>query len=191
MKIALATGNQGKVRELSEILGEAEIVGAPEGFDPEETGTTLLQNALIKARALRRLDRSDAFVVADDTGLSVRALGGRPGVYSARYAGPDATYEDNCLRLLSELEDATDRSASFVSVLVALSPGDDMLVACGTCPGTIAPAQRGSGGFGYDPVFLPEGTDRSMAEMGLDEKNAISHRGKAARRLGRMLGLGT
>lgn len=191
MKIALATGNAGKVRELSAILRAAEIVGAPEGFDPEETGTTLFQNALIKARALRRLDRSDAFVVADDTGLSVRALGGRPGVYSARYAGPDATYEDNCLRLLDELEDATDRSASFVSVLVALSSEDDMLVACGTCPGTIAPAQRGSGGFGYDPVFLPYGGDRSMAEMDLDEKNAISHRGRAARRLGRMLGLNT
>lgn len=189
MKIALATGNPGKVRELSEILRGAEIVGAPEGFDPAETGTTLFQNALIKARALRRLDRSDAFVVADDTGLSVRALGGRPGVFSARYAGPDATYEDNCLRLLQEMEDATDRSASFVSVLVALSSGDEMLVACGTCPGTIAPAQRGSGGFGYDPVFLPGGGDRSMAEMDLAEKNAISHRGKAARRLARMLGV--
>jgi XTP/dITP diphosphohydrolase len=145
---------------------------------------------LIKARALRRLDRSDAFVVADDTGLSVRALGGRPGVFSARYAGPDATYDDNCRLLLSELEDVSDRGAAFVSVLVALSPDDDMLVACGTCPGTIALAQRGSGGFGYDPVFVPDGGERSMAEMTLDEKNAISHRGRAARRLAGLLGLG-
>ena len=179
MKIALATGNQGKVRELSQILGGAEIVGAPEGFDPEETGTTLFQNALIKARALRRLDRSDAFVVADDTGLSVRALGGRPGVFSARYAGLDATYEDNCRLLLSEMEDVADRSAAFVSVLVALSPEDDMLVACGTCPGTISLAQRGSGGFGYDPIFIDTELGVAAAELSSEDKNRRSHRGKA------------
>jgi XTP/dITP diphosphohydrolase len=177
------------VAELEPLLPGAEVSGAPEGFDPAESGTTLLQNAWIKAAALRPEVPPDSLVVADDSGLTVHALGGRPGVFSSRYAGPDATYADNCLRLLEELEGSEDRRAAFVCVLVGLGADDRVLVTAGVCPGAIAPAMRGSGGFGYDPVFIPEGEARSMAEMSPEEKAAISHRGRAARRLAGLLGL--
>lgn len=190
MRIVLATGNAYKAAELEPMLAGAEIGTAPDGFDPEETGVTLFQNALLKAEALRdRVDPSE-LVLADDTGLVVHALGGRPGVFSARYAGPEATFADNCRRLLEELEGVEDRSANFVCVLVALAAGGDILVASGSCPGVIAPAMRGADGFGYDPLFLPEGDGRSMAEMTRDEKAAISHRGRAARRMASLLGIG-
>lgn len=189
MKVVLASGNRDKVAELEPLLAGADLSGAPDGFDPAETGTTLLQNAWIKAAALRPEAPADAIVVADDSGLMVHSLGGRPGVFSARYAGPDATYGDNCRRLLEELDGVDDRRAAFVCVLVGLGPGDEALVAAGVCPGRIAPAMRGGEGFGYDPVFIPAGDDRSMAEMSRDEKAAISHRGRAARRLAALLGL--
>ena len=187
MRIVLATGNRDKAAELERLLAGADVDVAPDGFDPEETGTTLFQNALIKAEALRALAPGEA-VLADDTGLVVHALDGRPGVYSSRYAGPGATYEDNCRKLLGELDGRTDRSAAFVSVLVALV-GDSMLVGEGTCPGSISEEPLGEGGFGYDPVFVPLGGDKSMAEMTRDEKGAISHRGRAARRIASLLGI--
>lgn len=189
MRVVLATGNLHKVAELQPLLAGADVSAAPEGFDPDETGVTLLQNAWIKAAALRGEVDDDALVLADDSGLVVHALGGRPGVFSSRYAGPTATFADNCRRLLDELEGVDDRAAAFVCVLVALAPDGRMLVSCGTCSGRIAPAMRGSGGFGYDPLFLPEGEERSMAEMSQDEKAAISHRGRATRRMAALLGL--
>lgn len=187
MRVVLATGNQDKVEELRPLLAPLPVDVAPDGFDPEETGVTLLQNAWIKAAALRDQVEDDALVIADDSGLAVRALGGRPGVFSSRYAGPDATYADNCRRLLDEMEGVEDRGAAFVCVLVGLTADGGMLVSCGTCPGVIAPAMRGGGGFGYDPVFLPVGDDRSMAELSREEKAAISHRGRAARRMAALL----
>lgn len=189
-RIVLATGNLHKVAELEPLLEGARVSAAPAGFDPEETGVTLLQNAWIKAAALRDEVDDDALVLADDSGLVVHALGGRPGVFSARYAGPDATFADNCRRLLEELEGVDDRSAAFVCVLVALGAEGEMLVSSGSCPGRIAPAMRGAGGFGYDPLFLPEGDERSMAQMTQSEKAAISHRGRATRRMAALLGLG-
>jgi XTP/dITP diphosphohydrolase len=190
VRIVLATGNPDKVRELAALLPGAAVEAAPEGFGPEETGTTLLQNAWIKASALRpEVTDPQAWVVADDSGLFVRALDGRPGIFSSRYAGPDATYADNCRRLIEELEGAADRHAAFGCVLVALRPGE-ALVASGVEPGAITRAPRGRGGFGYDPVFEPEGTGRTMAEMSAAEKGAVSHRGRAARRLASLLGLG-
>lgn len=189
MRVVFATGNRDKAAELAALLPHATTDVAPDGFDPEETGTTLLQNALIKAWALRPEADPEAVVVADDSGLVVHALGGRPGVFSARYAGPGATYADNCRRLLEELDGVDDRRAAFVCVLVGLRPDGDALVAVGTCPGTIAPAMRGTGGFGYDPVFVPHGDLRSMAEMTGDEKAAVSHRGRAGRRMASLLGL--
>ncbi len=189
MRIVLATGNPHKVAELQPLLEGVDVSAAPAGFDPDETGVTLLQNAWIKAAALRGEIADDAIVLADDSGLVVHALGGRPGVFSARYAGADATFADNCRRLLDELEGVDDRSAAFVCVLVALDPHGRMLVASGTCRGRIAPAMRGTGGFGYDPLFLPEGQERSMAQMSRDEKAAISHRGRATRRMAAMLAL--
>jgi XTP/dITP diphosphohydrolase len=187
VRIVLATGNRDKVAELRPLLAPRAVEGAPDGFDPEETGVTLLQNAWIKAAALRDAVEDDAIVLADDSGLVVHALGGRPGVFSSRYAGPEATYADNCRRLLDEMEGVDDRTAAFVCVLVGLGPDDLMLVSCGTLSGVIAPAMRGGGGFGYDPVFLPEGDGRSLAEMSRDEKATISHRGRAARRMAAIL----
>jgi XTP/dITP diphosphohydrolase len=185
VRIVLATGNRDKVAELDPLLPGAEVTAAPEGFDPEETGTTLLQNAWIKAAALRDAATDpEAVVLADDSGLVVHALGGRPGVFSSRYAGPDATYADNCRRLLEEMEGVEDRRAAFIAVLVGLGPGERVLVASGTCSGAIAPAMRGSGGFGYDPVFVPDGGGGlTFAELGPDGKHRLSHRGRAFRAL--------
>ncbi len=189
MRVVLATGNPGKVSEFEALWPDAEVAGAPDGFGPEETGATFFQNAWIKAAALRDRAAPEDLVVADDSGLVVHALGGRPGVFSARYAGADASDDDNCRRLLQELEGVAERRAAFMCVLVALAPDDRMLVAAGCCPGVIAPAMRGERGFGYDPLFVPEGHARSMAEMTRDEKAAISHRGRAARRMSSLMGL--
>lgn len=185
MRVVLATGNADKVGEIAALLDGVQVSGAPEGFDVDETGSTLLQNAYLKASELRRATPDDAMVVADDSGLFVHALGGRPGVFSSRYAGPNATYEDNCRRLLEELDGAGDRSACFATVLVGLGGDGTILVAEGSCPGTITVAPRGDQGFGYDPVFQPveDGRGRTMAQMTRNEKGAISHRGRAIRRL--------
>ena len=190
MRIVLATGNRHKASELGPMLGAgAEVDVAPDGFEVDETGTTLIQNALLKAWALRPEVPPDQLVVADDTGLEVHALGGRPGVYSARYAGPGATFADNNRLLLHELDGIEDRRAAFVCVLVAVNGEGEVTVGCGICPGDIATAPRGEGGFGYDPVFIPRGMDRSMAELTPEQKNAISHRGRAARVLATALGI--
>jgi XTP/dITP diphosphohydrolase len=188
-RIILATGNPDKARELRPLLPGAEVDVAEQPFEPEETGTTLFQNAWIKAAALRDRAPRDALLLADDSGLLVHALDGRPGVFSSRYAGPEATYADNYRRLLEELEGVTDRRAAFVCVLVAIAPDGDVLVATGTCAGTIATAPRGEAGFGYDPVFVPEGEGRTMAEMSGEEKAAVSHRARAAQRMAALLGL--
>ena len=184
MRIALATGNADKVRELSELLNGVDVQGAPPGFDVDETGSTLMQNAWLKAAELRRTADPDTIVVADDSGLFVHGLGGRPGVFSSRYAGPNATYEDNCRRLLEELDAIDDRRACFATVLVGLGDDGTVYVAEGSCPGVITRAPRGDRGFGYDPVFAPmdDPAGRTMAEMSGREKGAVSHRGRAVRR---------
>jgi len=190
VRIVLATGNRHKASELGPMLGAgAEVDVAPDGFEVDETGTTLIQNALLKAWALRPEVPPDQLVVADDTGLEVHALGGRPGVYSARYAGPGATFADNNRLLLHELDGVEDRRAAFVCVLVAVNGDGEVTAGCGICPGDIATAPRGEGGFGYDPVFIPRGMERSMAELTPEQKNAISHRGRAARVLATALGI--
>ncbi len=191
MKIALATANPDKVSEIQELLAGSEVEAAP-GFDIDETGSTLLQNAWLKAAGLRAATPAGTIVVADDSGLFVHALGGRPGVFSSRYAGPGATYEDNCRRLLEELEGVDDRRACFATVLVAIAGSGDVHVAEGTCPGVITRAPMGERGFGYDPVFQPvdDPAGRTMAQMSRHEKGALSHRGRAVRRLGATLGRG-
>ena len=185
MRITLATANPDKVREIAALITGADVQPAPAGFDVDETGSSLLQNAWLKAAELRRTEPADAIVVADDSGLFVHAIGGRPGVFSSRYAGPDATYEDNCRRLLDELDGIDDRRACFATVLVGLGGDGRVYVAEGSCPGAITRAPRGERGFGYDPVFAPldDAAGRTMAEMSAREKGAISHRGRAARRL--------
>lgn len=190
MRITLATGNPDKVREIAELITGADVQPAPAGFDVDETGSTLLQNAWLKAAELRRTQPDDTIVVADDTGLFVHAIGGRPGVFSSRYAGPDATYEDNCRRLLEELDGIDDRRACFATVLVGFGGDGAVYVAEGSCPGVITRAPRGERGFGYDPVFAPvdDEAGRTMAEMSAREKGALSHRGRAARRLAASMG---
>jgi XTP/dITP diphosphohydrolase len=190
VRITLATGNPDKVREIAELITGADVQPAPAGFDVDETGSTLLQNAWLKAAELRRTQPEDTIVVADDSGLFVHAIGGRPGVFSSRYAGPDATYEDNCRRLLEELNGIDDRRACFATVLVGFDGEGAVYVAEGSCPGVITRAPRGERGFGYDPVFAPidDAAGRTMAELSAREKGALSHRGRAARRLAASLG---
>ncbi|CAA9239078.1 MAG: Nucleoside 5-triphosphatase RdgB (dHAPTP, dITP, XTP-specific) [uncultured Acidimicrobiales bacterium] len=184
----LATANPDKAAEIAAILGEAvELVPRPaEVPDVEETGETLEDNARLKARAL--VEATGEAAVADDTGLEVEALGGAPGVYSARYAGEDATYLDNVNKLVQALEGAGDRRARFRTVAIACFPDGTEVLASGAVDGSIALAPRGAAGFGYDPVFVPdEGDGRTFAEMSPNEKHAVSHRGRAFRALARAL----
>jgi XTP/dITP diphosphohydrolase len=185
----LATANPDKAAEIAAVLEEA---GAPVVLEPrdpsvgdvEETGTTLEENARHKAVVVSEATGRPA--IADDTGLEVDALDGAPGVYSARFAGEDATYADNCSLLLTRLEGVGDerRTARFATVAVARWPDGRELAALGTVEGTITTAARGDHGFGYDPVFVPfEGDGRTFAEMTPPEKHAVSHRGRAFRTL--------
>ncbi len=191
-RIVLATGNPGKVREIRRILGAfgVEIVPQTElGVDDaDETGISFLENALIKARHAAELTGLPA--IADDSGLVVDALDGRPGVYSARYAGAEATDDDNIEKLLHELRGVTDdkRTAAFHCCAVYVSADDSTsLVAEGRWQGRIVGERRGTGGFGYDPVFFDPECGRSAAELGPELKNARSHRGKALAALAEML----
>lgn len=185
----LATANPGKAKEISEILGDwVELRPRPTDVrEVEETGATLLDNARLKARSLTEATGLPA--IADDTGLEVDALGGAPGVYSARFAGPGATYADNVRKLIGLLRhELTARSARFRTIAIAAWPDGHEVVAEGVVEGTIAHEARGSGGFGYDSVFVPARSDgRTFAEMTTGEKNRISHRGEAFRALAELL----
>jgi XTP/dITP diphosphohydrolase len=193
LRLVLASANPDKVKEISAVLSAAlpvVLVPRPAGApDVVEDGETLLDNARLKARALVRATGTAA--VADDTGLEVDALGGAPGVYSARYAGDDASYGDNVTKLLRALAARTDggaRRARFRTVALAALPDGTEVWAEGTVEGSIATAGRGSNGFGYDPVFVPDGAGgRTFAEMEADEKDAVSHRGRAFRALAQLL----
>jgi XTP/dITP diphosphohydrolase len=187
-RLVVASKNLDKVEEIAEVLAESglqvELVDGISWPDIEETGATLEENALKKAHEV--FDATGIPSLADDTGLFVNVLGGLPGVNTARFAGPDATYADNVARLLEELKGIEDRRASFRSV-VALVSGNEELVAEGVLDGFIAQAPRGSGGFGYDPVFeLSNG--RTLAELAANGKNRISHRAIALRTLFGWLG---
>ncbi|CAI2091321.1 RdgB/HAM1 family non-canonical purine NTP pyrophosphatase [Serratia ficaria] len=184
-KVALATGNPGKVRELAGLLADfgLDVVAQTElGVDPaEETGLTFIENAILKARHAAQITGLPA--IADDSGLAVDALGGAPGIYSARYAGVDASDQENLDKLLAALKDVPQgsRGAQFHCVLVYMRHAEDPtpLVFHGSWAGEIAFQSAGEGGFGYDPIFyLPE-LGRSAAELSRDEKSAVSHRGKA------------
>lgn len=187
MQLVLATANPDKATEIARILADAglaiDLVPRPVDVpDVDETGATLVENARLKATALVAATGLPA--VADDTGLGIDALDGAPGVYSARFAGPDATYADNCALVLERLTGVDRRTARFTTVAIACWPDGRELVAEGTVEGVITVAPRGGGGFGYDPVFAPvEGDGRTFAEMSAAEKHAISHRGRAFRTL--------
>ena len=187
MRVVLATANPDKVAEIAPLLDGFEVVIRP-GELPlvEETAETLEGNARLKAEAV--CEFTGEVAVADDTGLEVVALGGRPGVWSARFAGEYATYADNVNKLLADLDGVADRRARFRTVALARFPDGRELVAEGTVDGRIVTAPRGSHGFGYDPVFLPDDADgRTFAEMTTAEKEAVSHRGRAFRALARSL----
>lgn len=182
MRLVLATRNAHKVRELAALMAPHEIESLPEEVElPPETGTTFGENALGKARAAARATGRAA--IADDSGIAAEALGGAPGVYSARYAGEGASDEENLAKLLREAP-AGSRLA-YVCALAYVDPaaGAEHLVE-GRCEGTLSGDPRGAGGFGYDPAFVPdEHRDRTMAELSDEEKGAISHRGRAAEAL--------
>lgn len=185
-----ATANPHKLVEIAAILGSAvELLPRPAGLgEVVEDGDMLEANARLKAVAV--CGHTGQAAVADDTGLEVVALGGAPGVKSARYAGEHADDADNRARLLDALEGVADRSARFRTVAIVAFPDGGEMLAEGMTTGTIAVEPRGDGGFGYDPVFVPDGGDgRTFAEMSPDEKNAVSHRGRAFRALATQLGL--
>lgn len=191
-QILLATRNSDKVRELTALLGNLGIrirtlVDFPAAPEVEEDGTTCEANALKKARVVAAATGVPS--LADDTGLEVDALGGRPGVFAARYAGDGATYEDNCRKLLKELHGVprARRTACFITVAALAMPGGDTRVAIGTLAGVIAEACVGSQGFGYDPVFFVPELGRTLAELTAEEKNRISHRAKAFRAMADIL----
>ncbi len=193
MKAVLASSNAGKLRELAAILaplGYELVTQSSLGIDtPPETGVTFAENALLKARHAARL--AGLAALADDSGIEVDALGGRPGVYSARYAGEGATDLANLQKMLEELRGVpTDRrSARYQCVIAFVRSADDPapLIAHGSWEGRVLAAPRGMGGFGYDPIFQPAGLALSAAELPAEEKNARSHRGEALRVLARLL----
>jgi XTP/dITP diphosphohydrolase len=192
VRACLASGNAHKLRELRALLTNWEIEPLEAGGLPEETGATFYENALAKARQGRELAAPDSWTIGEDSGLEVDGLGGRPGVRSARYGGPDASDEENVAKLLEELSGAEGdaRRARYVSELVVLSPDSRELRGTGTLSGRIAEEARGSGGFGYDPVFVPEGEERTVAELGDDWKRRHSHRARSARALREAVGGG-
>jgi XTP/dITP diphosphohydrolase len=190
MRLVLATANPHKAREIAGLLPGVELVPRPDEVgDVEETEDTLEGNARLKARAVAAVAGEPA--VADDTGLEVDALGGRPGVLAARYAGEHATYADNVAKLLEELTGVADRRARFRTVALVAWPDGREVAGHGVVEGHIAVDPRGDGGFGYDPVFVPDdGDGRTFAEMTVEEKAAVSHRARAFAALIRALRTG-
>jgi XTP/dITP diphosphohydrolase len=191
--LLVATRNDHKLRELRELLPGIELDPLPPEVElPPEEALSFSENALGKARAAQAATGRPA--IADDSGIEAHGLGGRPGVRSARYAGEDASDEENLSKLLDEVGAQDDRRVAYVAVIALVDEGGNESVFEGRCEGTLATEPRGTGGFGYDPAFIPDDTGpddvRTMAELSPEEKNAISHRGRAARALATHLGLG-
>lgn len=181
MRIIVATKNQGKVREIKKIFKDIDIdiitqEEAGISIEVEETGDTFEKNAMIKAKAVSLL--CDDIVIADDSGLCVDALDGRPGVYSARYAGENATDAQKIEKLLSEMEGIENRSAKFVSAIALVMPDGKELYARGEVPGEILLSPEGDGGFGYDPIFYSTELQKCFGVASLEEKNTVSHRAR-------------
>jgi len=177
MKIVLGSSNPHKVKEINEIVSGTgiEFVLPPENFDPVENGSTFEENAYVKAKAAWELSKT--WSLADDSGLCIDALGGKPGIRSARYA---ETPQKRIDRVLKELEGKEDRKAHFTCHMTLISPDGKVALSCeGRCEGSIVKNQRGTNGFGYDPIFLVDGDTRTMAELSEEEKNQVSHRSKA------------
>ncbi len=184
MRLVLASRNTHKLRELNLLLAPHELVALPDDVElPPETGSSFVENALIKARTAASATGMAA--VADDSGIEAAALGGAPGIYSARYAGEGASDGENLAKLLREVPRDGDTRVAYVCALVFVDPSGDELVAEERCSGRLTHEPRGEGGFGYDPAVIPDdyADGRTMAELTVAEKDAISHRGRAARAL--------
>jgi XTP/dITP diphosphohydrolase len=179
MRLVLASANPHKLREFARLLPGYEVESWP-GELPEETGETFRANALLKARHVSGRLGGGVWVLADDSGIQAEALGGAPGVRSARFAGEDADAAANLALLLERLAGAGDRRVAYVAELAAVTPDGRELHARGELRGVLAEEPRGTGGFGYDPAFVPEGETRTVGEMSAAEKDAISHRARAA-----------
>ncbi len=182
-KIVFATGNPNKLKEINSAINGFKIVGLKDlGITEEipETGDTLMKNALQKAKYVYNKTGLDCF--SDDTGLEIEALNCRPGVYSAMYAGPDCSAENNIRKVLQELEESTNRKAQFKTVIALILNGKEYFFE-GVVSGVILKERSGKGGFGYDPIFRPVGYEESFAEMTIDQKSEISHRGLAVKKL--------
>lgn len=184
-RLIVATSNKGKKREFEEMLPEMNVVCFKDlglSYEIEETGATFYDNALIKAERVKKDFPAD-YVLADDSGLEVEALGGAPGVYTARYAGENATDDENINKLLSALGGKDNRRARFVCSLVCIAPDGKIISAEGESRGEILQNRRGKGGFGYDPVFFSYDLQKGFGECTDEEKNSVSHRGRAIRNL--------
>lgn len=186
MKLYVATHNAHKLREIGQILPGFEIV-ADDPKDVEENAPDFVGNALIKVRAIAARHRGE-WCMADDSGLEVAALGGAPGVRSARYAGEPCSTPNNNALLLKNLADVTDRRANFSCAIVLVDPEGAECTVVGKCFGRIAETPSGAEGFGYDPLFIPDGHEKSFAELTAEEKNAISHRGRALAEAAALMG---
>ena len=188
-RLAVASKNSDKIKEIEKVLGSTglvdEIVQGLDWPDIAEIGSTLEENALLKARTV--VEATGLPVLADDTGLEVDALDGAPGVHTARFVGADASYADNVARMLEVMDGVDDRTARFRTVVALVFPDGVEVIAEGVVEGGITKEARGSGGFGYDPIFEVDG--RTLAEMSAAEKNDLSHRARAIRDLVKNLGL--
>ena len=186
--IVMGTGNAHKVAEIAPLINAAGLdidlraASLYGEFDPDECGATLEENAIIKARAAMAL--SGEWALSDDTGLFVDALDGRPGIYAARYAGPGCSFDDNIRKMLGEMSGVPEgkRGATFSCVIALCRPGLEPLTFRGDCCGRILEARRGVGGFGYDPIFIIDGIEKSFAELNTAEKNVVSHRAIAVKK---------
>tara|TARA_Y100001970_G_scaffold126414_1_gene156323 strand:+ start:7769 stop:8350 length:582 start_codon:yes stop_codon:yes gene_type:complete len=187
MKILIGSNNIGKIKEYKDLLGPGfDLISLHElgiELDVEETGKTYAENALIKLNAIK--DKSDIPILTDDSGLEVRALGDRPGIFSARYSGKNATDESNVDKLIKELSNSSDFTAKFVCTIAFFNPKNKLsqVLCTGECKGTIILERRGDSGFGYDPIFYIKELDKTFAELSADEKNLISHRAIAVKEL--------
>jgi len=190
MKFVLATANPGKIREMREVLSEfdIELVTREDlgiNLDVDETGSTFSENAWLKAKAI--CEASGLPAIADDSGLMIDALDGGPGVYTSSFGGAELDNRQRCAFLLEKMRGVEHRSAKFVCTIVCLFPDGRAITAEGECPGEIADSLRGGEGFGYDPVFLARGSNKTMAELTPEDKHRLSHRGKALRKFAQVL----
>lgn len=192
-QLIIATKNKGKVREFDAILAPLgyevrSLLDYPDAIDVEETGSTFEENAILKAESIS--EQYKMLTIADDSGLAIDCLNGEPGVYSARYAGSQKNDQDNIVKVLEKLKDIenkNERTARFICALAISLPGHKTQTVIGTCEGYITTEQKGEGGFGYDPIFAVKNSNKTMAELTKEEKNQISHRADALRKITKLL----